>query len=91
MKLFKLVPGTACHVIQDGKEWTPGNLLSHETEKELVFCMEDIRVDPIGKIGCHRGFIKTIGGSYAENGYYAFIHESSGWIVIVHANDVIVL
>jgi len=91
MKLFKVKAGTACHVIQDGQEWDQGNLLSHETEIDHTFETEEIRIDPVGKIGCHKGHVHTIGGFYAERGFYAFKREASIWIILVHAVDVEVI
>ena len=89
MRAFAINAGTPCHVIREGAEWTADNFLSHEFEKNAMFFREDIVVDPVGKIGCHRGLPSTIGGLYAINGFYGF--KRSGWIVIVHVSEVQVL
>lgn len=86
MKLFTIKSGTPCRVVKVGNEWTPGNILTHETEHENVFEVEDIAIDPVGRVNCHAGMTRTIGGSYARNGYYGFVKR--GWIIIVHQSFV---
>lgn len=86
MKLFIVKQGTPCRVIQDGQEWRPENLLTHETEHDHTFEIEQIRIDPVGKVSLHKGFSSTIGGVYAKNGYYGF--SLRGWVMVVHQSFV---
>jgi hypothetical protein len=86
MKAYVVPAKIEARIVQNGKEWGYGNIKTYTTTKKNMFFEEDIRVDPIGKIACHKGYAKTIGGSFAASGYYGF--ERDGWVLLVHAKDV---
>jgi len=72
MKGFIVKEGTKIQVQDTVKSrgyWKPFDMV---TTKENLFFSEDIVIDPIGKIGCHKGYKATVGGMYAEGGYYGF-------------------
>jgi len=82
-----IVPkNTEVTVIKDNTEFYGNNLKQHVTTKENMFFAEDIRIDPLGNVGCGPQDESTIGGWYAEHGYYGFARD--GWIMLVHARHV---
>jgi len=89
MKLFEVKKGTEVRAIRDGREWYPGNFEVRVTKKDHVFDLEEIRVDPVGQVGSHKGHRKTLGGAYAESGYYGF--GRAGWVLLVPMRFVKVL
>ncbi len=85
--LALIVPaGTETRVIRSGKPWSSNNIKVHVTATENLFFREDIVVDPVGNLGTNRSHSHTIGGTYAEAGWYGF--ERDGWILLVPANKV---
>lgn len=84
--MFLVPTGTKSRVIKEKAEWLPGNFRQWTTRKENVFDKHEVAVDPVGKLGVHRGFSKTIGGAYAAGGYYGFARD--GYIILVRAVDV---
>ena len=81
MIALEVKKGTDGLVIKDGKEWVAPNFTNHTTTKDLLFFAEDIRIDPLGKVGCGPQDCVTIGGVYAAGGWYGF--ERDGWILLV--------
>ena len=61
MKLFEVKTGTPVLV--------HNSAVHYDVERKEL---EDVRIDPVGVVGCHRGFERTIGGAYAKAGYYGF-------------------
>ena len=61
------------------------------TNKEKMFFIEDVRIDPLGHVGCGPQNTKVIGGAYAEAGYYGFQLPKNSEdydVMIVHMEDV---
>jgi hypothetical protein len=97
MKLFHVKQGTAVKIHDN----TDGTVATYRTEDrvlkcDMIFELEDVRIDPVGRVGCHRGFVKTIGGAWADAGYYGFGYKDDeagrvGWTILVPANAVEVL
>ena len=81
MRGFVVKKGTPALTVKDGVEWEANNIKRIETSKEHCFFREDIVVDPIGKIACHSGYAKTVGGNFAKRGYYGFRRD--GWTLLV--------
>ena len=79
---FKVTSGTGVMVIREGLEWLDRNLIDHTTERDGLFEFSELIVDPQGRSGCgpHHS---TIGGAYAQLGYYGF--RRHGWAMIVPA------
>jgi hypothetical protein len=86
MGMFLIPQGTKVKLIREGKEWHAQNIREFVTTKLNVFEKEEVVVDPVGKLGCHQGHSKTIGGAYAKAGWYGF--RSQGWNVLVPASNV---
>ena len=88
MKLFVLHPGTPIRVIEDGKDWLPGNFKDTVLKQKLMFDLEDLLVDPTGPQ--HE---KTVGGYYAKHGWYGFSYQgpSKRYIILVLGNMVTIL
>jgi hypothetical protein len=47
------------------------NIVDYKTQVEKMFFTEDIVIDPLGHVGSGPGE-KTVGGQWAENGWYGF-------------------
>jgi len=69
MKLFEVKTGTPVLVHNSAVHY---DVERKELKRTMVFELEDVRIDPVGVVGCHRGFERTIGGAYAKAGYYGF-------------------
>lgn len=80
--MFEIKAGTKIRVIKKGKEWRAPNFTDTTAAKDNLFDKEEVVIDPVGKLGCHRGDQNVIGGDYARAGYYGF--ERDGWIVLCH-------
>ena len=87
MLALNVAKGTKGLVIKDGKEWVAPNFITHTTTRDLMFFVEDIRIDPLGHVGCGPQDVATIGGAYAKGGWYGF--ERDGYILLVGADDVV--
>jgi len=87
MRAFEVKKGTIVNVIAEGKEWFSYNFEEHECQKDNLFFVEDICVDPLGHVGC-RPNEQNIGGAYAKAGYYGFRRD--GYVVLVSMGNVIV-
>lgn len=97
MKLFLIPAGTDTKVIRGGKEWFSHNFEAHTTRLDNTFPLEQLIVDPVGKVGASRGGV-TVGSAYAEAGYYGFADEAyisshgrRGFAMLVPGNRVEVL
>lgn len=88
MKLFKVEKNTNVYVVKNDVAWLHLNVKDFVTTKENIFEIEDMVIDPIGKIGFNRE-AKHIGGYYARQGYYGF--KKDGWVMLVHISNVKVL
>lgn len=91
MKAFIVPEGVKVAVIKKGKEWYDDNFEHKVTNKESMFFVEDITVDPVGRLGIHRGFVNTVGGMYAKDGFYGFSLSANSQnyeTMLVHASDV---
>lgn len=84
--MFLVPEGTLVQAVRSGLDWSPRNMREHVTRKDNVFDKEEVIVDPVGKLGCNRSYAQTIGGRYAQSGWYGF--ESEGWVMLVPANQV---
>lgn len=89
MKLFNVKAGTPVKVHDNSK----GDLL-YSTEdrvlkRDMTFELEDVHIDPVGRVNCHRGCVRTIGGAWAEAGWYGFGFRE--WTILVPCNLVEVL
>jgi len=61
---------TEVKTIQDGQEWKWENFKSEVLASDKMFSAEDIRIDPLGHIGCGPQDTKVIGGAWAKAGWY---------------------
>ena len=84
--MFEIKAGTAVKCIKEHQEWFVNNFRSHTTKADQLFGKEEVAVDPVGKLGAHRGMPCTIGGQYAANGWYGFRRD--GWVMLVPVPDV---
>jgi len=86
MTMFFIKRGTKCKTIRDHAEWYHGNFTEYYTEEDMVFGKEQVTIDPVGKLGIHHGMPHSVGGLYANAGYYGFNKE--GTTFIIHAEHV---
>ena len=89
MRAFIVPQGTEARYIKEGpgQEWhIAENWTKRPTCCEHVFFTEELALDPVGQLGCRRGY--TIGGDYERKGYYGFTRD--GWVMVVHASYVTV-
>lgn len=84
--MFQIKAGTKVRAYKNDNEITVAP--THITKNDCIFDKHEVEVDPVGKLGCHRGFAQTIGGKLAACGYYVFKSEENGWHMIVHASFV---
>lgn len=94
MKLFHVKAGTAIKV-HNNADTSPATYRTEDRvlKRDLTFELEDVRIDPVGRVGCHRGYVRTIGGAWAEAGYYGFGFRDdaagrTGWTILVPCNQV---
>lgn len=88
MRGFIVKAGEQVKVIKNGKEWYTENFIDHVTKNETCFFLEEIRVDPLGNVA-HGPDDHTIGGLFAQKGYYGF--ERDGWILLIAHSRVTVI
>jgi len=88
MKMFKVAQGTKVVVIKSGAEWYTKNFVDHSTKNENLFAMEEIVIDPVGKLGPSKNGV-TVGGAWAAAGYYGF--ERDGYILLATLDKVEVI
>jgi hypothetical protein len=103
MHAFVIPAGTTVRVVRNHAEWLPGNFREHITRADQLFYAEDVIVDPAG-ISPHAALpshTRTIGGAYAERGWYGFQRghgqppgspeaEGDGWTLLVPGSSVTV-
>lgn len=88
MRGFVVPKGTEVKVKKTRSEYSSGNISFHTTKKENCFFVEEMAIDPAGIVGCGPDNV-TIGGYYAQCGYYGF--DRDGWTLLVHASKVQVI
>jgi hypothetical protein len=102
MIAFQVAAGTPAIAIRTREEWMGANLRRITTRQDHLFVLEDVIVDPLGRVGTGPQNRATIGGAYAQAGYYGFeTHEGcthpdtqigragcrTGWILLTqHAH-----
>lgn len=80
---------TTVRIIKEGVEWFSNNFQEHETTKDNVFNLEEMTIDPTMPYSswCLTRYNKsTVGGYWAECGYYGF--RQNGWFVLIPTNKV---
>lgn len=99
MIAFHIPAGTPARAIRADQEWYPRNIRQIETKNDHTFYLEDVVIDPLGKVGTGPDS-HTIGGHYASRGWHGFhSHEGhdhatdvsrrvcrKGWILLVMAD-----
>ena len=78
---------TEVKTIQDGQEWKWENVKSETLAEDKMFFAEDIRIDPLGNVGCGPGNPNVIGGTWAKAGWYGF--QDGNRCLLVPFNKVI--
>lgn len=63
---------TEVKTIQDGLDWKWENFKSEVLAEDKIFFAEDIRIDPLGNVGCGPRNTKVIGSTWAQAGWYGF-------------------
>lgn len=92
--MFLIAEGTAIRAIKPGAEWFSANFRRFTTSSEHLFDKHEVAVDPIGQLGCSRNHKSTVGGAYAEAGFYGFTLAGEQWgawnggTLLVSAGDV---
>ena len=61
---------TQVKTIQDGQEWKWDNIKSEVLAEDRMFFAEDIRIDPLGHVGCGPQNTNVVGGAWAKAGWY---------------------
>ena len=92
MKIFTVEQGTAVRMIEDGREWFGDRFIHHITNHDNAFDLEEMCVDPVMPFStwcCTRYDTKTVGGYWAECGWYGFRRD--GWVMMIPANKVTML
>jgi len=91
MRAFMIDKGVQARAIKDTVlDWQMQNYKTITTSDDLMFFIEDMRIDPTG-IAKHASTPAnrvTIGGHWASQGYYGF--ERKGWVLLVHHSQVTV-
>jgi hypothetical protein len=77
MIAFRIPAGTQARAVRADHDWMPGNIRRITTCDEHLFLLEDVIVDPRGKVGTGPQHNRTIGGAYAARGWYGF-HDHDG-------------
>lgn len=90
MKLFKVEEGTSIKIIEEGSDWLPSNIHNTSTTEEILFELNEMRVDPTGisDLACTPED-QVVGGEWAKKGWYGF--EREGYTALVPMNKVEVL
>ena len=73
MIAFMIAKGTPINAVKNG-EWMGNYFEPRTTTKDLMFFLEDLRIDPLGAgrtLACAPGDV-TIGGAWARAGFYGF-------------------
>jgi hypothetical protein len=76
MRAFTIKAGTDVHMIPRDtyavSGFHPSRVKPYTTEKDKMFFIEDMIIDPLGHVGTGPQHKVTIGGYYAERGWYGF-------------------
>ena len=78
---------TEVKTIQDGLEWMGENIKSEVLAEDKMFFAEDIRIDPLGNVGCGPKDSYVVGGTWAKAGWYGF--QDGHRVLLVPFNKVI--
>ena len=88
--MFNVKQGTAIKVHEDKPGYSPSyDVEDRNLKRDLIFGVEDICIDPVGRVGCHRGMTNVIGGAWAEAGFYGFTFRN--FTILVPATSVEVM
>ena len=104
MRAFQIPAGTLAQAIEPDADWTPANIETIITKADQLFFTEDIVVDPLGHVGTGPDSV-TVGGLYAQQGFYAFREGAAAlgtnvdahrqdrtrWTLLVAADKVVVV
>ena len=71
MKMFTVEAGTKVKLIKTNTEWYTYNFVDHTLKHDQSFFLEDVRIDPVGRVANCRGNV-TVGSAWAEAGFYGF-------------------
>jgi hypothetical protein len=91
MRAFVIEEGTRVNAIKFNGLAQP-QIDEKVIKEQTLYFLEDIVIDPVGKIGCGPQYM-TIGGDWARKGYYGFQlpKNKSGYdIILVHSSDITV-
>ena len=77
MKLFKIYKGTKVQVIKEDVMLNKDNIHTHITKNDNIFEMEEMVIDPLGRVGS-----PALNRVYGSRGYYGF--RKNGWVLFVH-------
>ena len=95
MRLFTIPAGTLVAVTRDGKSPEKNaQICKHLTRKQQTFELEEMVLDPIGKltrpdIDQHAAQPGRIGPLYSQTDRYGFARD--GWVIFVSSDNVRVL
>lgn len=91
MRAFIIKEGTEVIAV-NFKKSSSATLDKKIVKKETMYFLEDIGVDPIGKVGVGPNH-NSIGGRWARQGYYGFKlpENSQGYeLMLVHDSDLVI-
>jgi hypothetical protein len=89
MRAFLIAEGTKVKAIKFNGLAQP-QIEEKVIKEETMYFLEDIAIDPIGKVDCGPQH-NTIGGDWARKGFYGFklpANKSGYDIILVHSNEV---
>lgn len=92
MKAFIIEKGTEVIAINYKKD-ASSSMDKKVMKDNIMYFIEDIKIDPVGMIGSHKGDLSTIDGQFARGGFYGFklpVNKSGYETVLVHMSDVTV-
>lgn len=92
MKNFLIKQNTEVLAVSYSKE-APSSIEAKKTNKEVIYSLEDVQVDPVGKLGSHKESV-SLGGQFARDGFYGFKlpNNKKGYeTMLVHQSDVIAI
>ena len=81
MHAFIVPQNTQVNCIPASKPWEAENIRSHWTQKENMFFVEDLVLDPTGITEPAAEAKSPAGKMYSNRGYYGFAKD--GWIILV--------
>ena len=77
MKLFKIYKGTNILAIREDVMFNRDNMKKHISKNDNIFEMEDMVIDPLGRVGS-----PALNRVFGTRGYYGF--RKNGWVMLVH-------